>query len=389
MSAGRTARGINRGISPALCGADAHLAALAAREIAARTFPLRQEASRHAAVWVQSCLTERIGRCGLVIVAGIDEAGLGPVLGPLVVSATAFAVPDELAEVSMWRLLAGSVTEKPSRRRGAVAIGDSKRLYASRSRAPERLEHLERGVLAALRVGVGTPSSVRELLGDVAPQAVDKMRHYPWYRDADLSIPCAVSETDAMLSGNSLKAAMKRAGVAPTGMMSEVIFAGEFNRIVSATRNKSTTLLDVSCRLLMDLWRNAPRDGRVRIVCDRQGGRMRYLPALQRVFDGCSLKVIDESDVLSAYRISDGRREAELVFAVGAERRHLPAALASMLSKYIRELFMTLFNRFWTRQLPDLSPTAGYYVDGRRFYSEIAPTVRRLGLSEQLLYRCR
>jgi len=314
---------------------------------------------------------------------------LGPVLGPLVVSATAFAVPDDLAEVSMWRLLAGSVTEKPSRRRGSVAIGDSKRLYASRSRGPGRLEHLERGVLAALRAGGAMPASLRALLDTVAPQSGDKMRHYPWYRDADLSIPCALSETDAMLSGNSLKAAMKRADITPAGLRSEVIFAGEFNRIVRATRNKSTTLLDVTCRLLMRLWRSAPRDGRVRIVCDRQGGRVRYLPALQRVFEGCSLKVIDESDALSAYRISDGSRQAEMVFAVGAERRHLPAALASMLSKYLRELFMTLFNRFWTRQLPDLAPTAGYYVDGKRFYREITPAVRKLGVSEQMLYRCR
>ena len=60
-----------------------------------------------------------------------------------------------------------------------------------------------------------------------------------------------------------------------------------------------------------------------------------------------------------------------------------------MLSKYLRELFMTLFNRFWTRQLPDLAPTAGYYVDGKRFYREITPAVRKLGVSEQMLYRCR
>jgi len=129
--------------------------------------------------------------------------------------------------------------------------------------------------------------------------------------------------------------------------------------------------------------------GPARITIDRHGARMRYLSALQRVFDGWQFKVLGETETLSAYRLSDGFRTVELRFIVSAEQAQLPVALASMLSKYLRELFMELFNRFWAGHVPDLVPTAGYYADGRRFYADIAPAVRRLGVAESLLYRCR
>ena len=45
----------------------------------------------------------------MTIVAGIDEAGYGPWLGPLVVSAAALRVPPELAEVDLWKTLSAGV----------------------------------------------------------------------------------------------------------------------------------------------------------------------------------------------------------------------------------------------------------------------------------------
>ncbi len=52
---------------------------------------------------------------------------------------------------------------------------------------------------------------------------------------------------------------------------------------------------------------------------------------------------------------------------------HLPVALASMLAKYVRELCMGQFNRYWGHLVPGLQPTAGYYVDAQRFLGEIRP----------------
>jgi len=322
----------------------------------------------------------------LAIVAGIDEAGYGPVLGPLIVTGVAFNVPDELVDVSMWKLLAQAVARKPSRRRRRIAIADSKKLY-SRQRA-RSLEHLERGVLAMLAAGGNRPETFGRLLASVSPASQPCAAAYPWYADGELAIPRCISRTDLALGANALSVAMKQAGVSLADVRVECLFVRQFNSMIEATRNKSVALLSVTSRLLMRLWDIAP-GGLLRVYVDRQGGRVRYLNELQRIFEGAALKIVDESDSLSAYSISDGRRRAEIVFSPACEDKQLPVALASMTSKYVRELFMKLVNDYWLRHLPGLAATAGYYTDGRRFYGEIRPLVRKLNIDERMIYRCR
>jgi ribonuclease HII len=78
----------------------------------------------------------------------------------------------------------------------------------------------------------------------------------------------------------------------------------------------------------------------------------------------------------------------EVQFHVGAEQ-FLSVALASMVSKYLRELAMQAFNEFWRRHVPDLRPTAGYPTDARRFKQAIEPMCKQLGIDDRLLWRCR
>jgi len=322
----------------------------------------------------------------MAVVAGIDEAGFGPVLGPLVVSAAAFVVPDGNSSATMWQDLAGAVSKKPGKKTGKIAIADSKKLYSRRRAKP--LEHVERGVLSMLAAAGRTPAGLKELLELVSPRAGAQMAEYPWYDGADVLLPASITSDELSLAGNSLKSAMKRAGISLWSIRCEPVFVGQYNAHLQATRNKATVLLDVSGRLLDWLWRNAPR-GELRIYVDRQGGRRRYLPWLQRIFPGTSLRVLDETDLFSAYQLTDRSRTGRICFITGGENHRLPVALASMISKYVRELFMSMFNNYWTDRLPGLSPTAGYYTDGRRFYEEIAPQIQRSGLDVQKIYRNR
>jgi hypothetical protein len=48
-------------------------------------------------------------------------------------------------------------------------------------------------------------------------------------------------------------------------------------------------------------------------------------------------------------------------------------ALASIVSKTIRELWMDVFNGYWCSRVPGLRPTAGYPNDSKRFRAAIEP----------------
>ena len=102
-----------------------------------------------------------------MIVAGIDEAGLGPVLGPMFVSATAFSIDDALADQSMWQLLSSAVSRKPAKRPTRIAIADSKKLYNRQK--DDGLVHLERGVLTMLACLQPAIANLNELLQAVSP----------------------------------------------------------------------------------------------------------------------------------------------------------------------------------------------------------------------------
>lgn len=322
----------------------------------------------------------------MAVLAGIDEAGFGPLLGPLVVSAAVVRVPDEAAEADLWRLLGGAVARKPRKRAGTLAIGDSKKLYHRQK--PNALEHLERGVLAMLATSGVRAGSLRELLGVLCPAAEAAMSDYPWYADADVPLPQAVSTTDVALAANALGAAMKKAGVELVELRSEVVLAGEFNRIVRATDNKASLLFHVNSRLLMHVCKDAP-PGMLRIYADRHGGRVHYRAPLQQVFGGCGFRILDETAEWSGYRITGRQRAVDLYFGVEFDKHHLPVALASMASKYLRELFLVLLNRFWAQRVPGLASTAGYYTDGRRFLADIAQAIPAVVPDLDLLERSR
>ena len=110
----------------------------------------------------------------MLIYAGIDEAGYGPMLGPLCIGATVFRVRDhdpEAGAPDLWRLLRGAVCRKRSDRRRRIAVDDSKKLKAVESAKTHPLQYLERGVLAfcgamILLLGI-VPHNVFIILGEI------------------------------------------------------------------------------------------------------------------------------------------------------------------------------------------------------------------------------
>lgn len=125
------------------------------------------------------------------------------------------------------------------------------------------------------------------------------------------------------------------------------------------------------------------------IRADKQGAREHYGRLLMRAFEDRRLKIIEETGEFSAYEMVGGPVRWRVSFTQSGESRHMPIALASLISKYLRELLMACFNAYWTSHVPGLKPTAGYYRDGQRFLRDLQPHLGRLRITTDRLVRQR
>ncbi len=318
---------------------------------------------------------------------GTDEAGYGPNLGPLTVSATVWRVPEGVRGDGLIQRLGGVVVATPKQvaaEPGArVAMADSKRLYQPR----KGLRHLERGLLAALATLGQEPRTWADLWTALAPVAVEPIREIPWYAGYDEAVPIDADADVIESLAAALKSAMAANEVHLLDIQSRAVFPEEFNELVDRYDSKGAALshitLDLIGRVMGPLG-----DSPISILCDKHGGRNRYAPLLSDHFPDSLIEVHGESRQQSVYRFGPTRRRVECRFQAKGES-HLPAALASMASKYLRELAMRAFNSFWRERIPELRPTAGYPQDAKRFRAEITPLQKELGIDDRVLWRNR
>ncbi|MEN6405795.1 MAG: hypothetical protein ABFC77_04910 [Thermoguttaceae bacterium] len=319
-------------------------------------------------------------RCyGMGYLIGTDEAGFGPNLGPLVISATVWQSPDGVGGEELFDRLQRVVAS--NRREPGVWMGDSKKLYAS----GKGLQHLERGLWAALGLLDACPKTWRALWQTLSPDAIDAMASIPWYRDYDESTPIDDRTDDMPAVVETLRRGMSAAGVRLMSMRSRVVFEPEFNRVVEQNESKGAALSHETLRLIVQAVDALPSD-RVSVVCDKHGGRNRYAPLLAEYFPDRFIEIHGESRKRSVYRFGPPERRIEFCFRAKAEAC-LPVALASMASKYLREAAMRALNDFWRRRVPGLQPTAGYPEDAKRFRQDVAEAKKNLPIEERDWWR--
>lgn len=344
----------------------------------------------------------------MAILAGIDEAGFGPLLGPLVVSCSAFSVEPELLEADLWQTLKRSVGKTRRHLAGRLLIADSKKAY---DRAGG-LGHLERTVLAVLRMMGAETQDLASLLGVLCPECLPRLADYPWYQDLQQwrltenggrgtgqgarttdrgSRDIGDERRDAAsmrIAANVFQGDLGTHGAKLVHMQSRCLDVAYYNRMVSQVRNKSQVLFIATTQLVQGILDRFGEDD-VRILVDRQGGRAHYREHLLRSFGGMDLRIVAEGSQSSIYELKAGARTVRLSFTVGADECYLPVSLASMVSKYVRELLMRCVNEYFVGMDATLKPTAGYWKDGLRFVEELRQRLPHVEIDRRRLVRSR
>lgn len=207
-----------------------------------------------------------------LILAGIDEAGYGPLLGPLTVGLSVFEVPVSMNDdgtpaggvPNLWDVLTEGVSREAGRggrpdARGRVAIADSKKLKLSSSvTTTHPLVHLERGVLTMVRAmerarvktgatGVSGANGAKEAGSDVESGADESVEMsgtdsellaalcaaWPaeeWYGAEPRVLPLAHSAGQLAIAASLLERTLAKANVTPLAMRCRVMGEGEFNQ---------------------------------------------------------------------------------------------------------------------------------------------------------------
>lgn len=311
----------------------------------------------------------------MLIYAGIDEAGYGPMFGPLCVGLSCLEISNGSGDIpDVWETCAAGVCRSP-RDAGTdrVAINDSKALKLPNNASRDPVTHLERGVLAML----GASDAPRPACDGTLMEAFGvRTTNLPWYTGDPIELPIATTADHIRLLGSRTQTVFGKAGVRVGPLRCACADERAFNRLLGESNSKAGASFRVVARLVRDLLEHydAHDDAVIKLVIDRQGARRSYAGVLREAIGPCDLRVIEQSDRASVYEI---RRErgpvVRIMFRSKADAEHFPVALASMAAKLVRELMMRRFNRYWCGRIAELKPTAGYVTDARRWLRDAGP----------------
>ena len=261
-----------------------------------------------------------------MLIVGIDENGLGPLLGPLVVTGALFEAPGYDPE-DFWRLTGPD-----------LPAADSKQLFSRR-----RLGAAERATQAWLGlfgVRAGTHAALAEAVclpppgvlpcptGVPLPPCVPDDGPLPRWSDGAPGA-CTLAAWDRL----------DRARVRPRRLASHVVCPGLFNARV-AEPGLHKLRLDFALMLALVDALTGDADDEVLALCGKIGSTARYGPWLD-AHVAAGWTTLTEGPALSAYQLDPRRR---LAFVRDGDAAHLPVAVASMIGKYLRELAQARIN---------------------------------------------
>jgi ribonuclease HII len=300
---------------------------------------------------------------------GVDENGLGSRLGPLVVTAV-------LARTSAEGV---AVLSKKLPRSLRSSLDDSKRLV---SHADVKLgEAWARELIGS---EIATPA---ELFARLSLEGVEKLRA-PCPRQAEAQ--CWHGENEPFEAPPALRKRIARhrgilreRGVEIVKVVSSVVCTDSLNRGRSQGKNRFVMDLHAMEALVLALRREAGVD--VKAVCGKVGGIAEY----SRYFGplgGWLHNVLEEGQARSSYRFPG---VGELAFVRDADASDPLVMLASLVGKYVRELFMARIARHYPAREEEPRPSGYHDPVTARFVDRTALVRKRRKLPDRCFERDR
>ena len=271
---------------------------------------------------------------------GVDENGLGPKLGPMVVTAALVSLTAPAADVASR--LQGVVGDS----KGLCAHGDMARVESLVLAILESHLGLRLGSYDALRAALALQSE-QDLRALCPPGASPEVCF-----GAALELPAFGGVVDARARREA--EAVREAGMTLLGARQGYACAKALN----VSRAKGISRFDVDLDLMIALAARLGEDARAPVdaVCGKVGGRKNYAPALSNRWPLLATEL--ESQAESRYVIP---RFGRVRFVRDADASEPSVSLASLIGKYARELATERAHRYFRAALPTLSPCSGYH----------------------------
>ena len=323
----------------------------------------------------------------MAFLAGVDEAGYGPFVGPLTIGYSLFRLAD--AQTELWQALEPAAARKSRRRAGAAErrlwLDDSKLV----NQGPHGRARLERSVAAFRELVTPGRADLDSWVGESPAGEARLLRASPWH--VSLSGPlCPHADAGrARLDAEALRRALEPSGASLHAFGARAVPANEWNRALTAHgANKGEAHFALTMEVVGHLLRITGASP-LRMELDRHGGRMHYAGKLREALGADSVVTHGETEAGSAYTVTIGGRAVQMRFSEGADGQHAPVALASLAAKQTRERLMDLHNEWFGARIPQLKPTKGYALDARRWLREVEPRLAELELGAELVKRDR
>ena len=322
---------------------------------------------------------------GPTVFAGIDEAGLGPLLGPFCVGWCVIAA--SRGTTDLWSTLQEAVVRTPAAGDDRLVVDDSKRVHSGSRLGRARLEAT---ALAFLRASGRPGASLLDLTesppGALAPSSpLDSDQ--PWY-SAAARLPEHAGEETLGRQEEALARALETQRCSVLEAAVRVVGEAELNASFASTQNKAASIWSWVGPLVVSLFERFG-ERHLHLTLDRQGGRRRYGALVAAELPFAEVRVRREDREQALLEVREGARRMTLLVRPRAEDTSLPVAVGSCLAKQAREAAMEAFNRWFLEHQPGLSPTKGYVQDGRRWLAEAGPALRAAGVERASLERTR